>query len=517
MERSNSSTPAGLDTFDHVVVLMLENRSFDNLLGYLYEDGVPAGKKFNGLQTGTFKNPVPKRAKDYKNGLTIEVGRASDYHQPFPDPGEVYPHINTQLYNIIDKDNIGVEGEKMHPPYNVPYSPAHTNMEGFVNDYINVLQALGKQHPDDGKKYINPTIDLYKVIMQCFKPDQVNVLSSLAREFAVFDDWHCSVPSQTWCNRAFWHAATSGGKVVNPDPYNDPQSMVNWQNANWYNPTIFDRLASKNLSAKIYSDNTASLTRMIHGYLHTPSSYSTDQFKIDIGGNDFPAYCFIEPVFMGVHNDQHPSSFDDPNYGKTTPGTVLLGEKLIWDVYTTIKQSKYRDKTLLIITHDEHGGCYDHVSPLPAVRPDKSSGEMGFGFTRLGIRVPMVMVSAYIGKETIINDPYDHSSFIKTMSKKWQFNTLTERDKKANSFEAVFSGTKRTFPDIPAPVIKDFDEDAFLDRSLNDLQRSILGGADHIARINREGESSLKEFDASNIRTNRQALEYMERIKQYIL
>lgn len=80
--------------FDHVVVLMLENRSFNNLLGSLYEDGVPKGKTFEGLKDKTINMPMSTDANGYKQHPVIEPSQAADYHQPYPDPGEVYQHLN---------------------------------------------------------------------------------------------------------------------------------------------------------------------------------------------------------------------------------------------------------------------------------------------------------------------------------------------------------------------------------------------------------------------------------------
>ena len=250
-----------LEKFDHiVVVLMLENRSFDNLLGYLYVDGVPEGKKFEGLQNTDISNPVPPGANGQKEHPTISTyaGAGPDlYSQPFPDPGEEYQHVNTQLFGTINPaSNEGIRAFKMVSPYNLPEAGSATPegtdpnteqekplplalMNGFIKDYISNLQSSPSQDvPESEISY-----DQYKVIMQCFTPSQVPVLTGLAKSFAVFDHWHCSVPSQTWCNRAFWHAGTSGGKVINPVEEGDPiwhggaiedaEDMVRWAETNW--------------------------------------------------------------------------------------------------------------------------------------------------------------------------------------------------------------------------------------------------------------------------------------------
>ena len=526
MQENNKKS--GLNTFDHVVVLMLENRSFDNLLGYLYEDGVPPGKQFEGLQDKVIEIPVPERAVDYKEHKIVQPHKAKDYHQPYPDPGEVYQHVNTQLYNFINKNNIGVDAGKMAPPYNIPNpQPETPSMNGFVNDYINTLQALdGKE----GSKYNNPDFSKYSVIMQCYKPEQVNVLATLAKEFAVFDHWYCSVPSQTWCNRAFWHAGTSGGKVVNPlgegSAIDSMEAMASWIKHVWDKKTLFHQMAESNISYAVYKGDIVSLTGLIHDPFKIDNPFYdkgtikryTD-FENDINNGKLPQYSFIEPKFLLEHNDQHPSSVDSTLFGRTKCGTVFLGEKLILDVYNTIKNSdQYRDKTLFIITHDEHGGCFDHVVPhSPVPPPEKGmTGEKGFTFNRLGIRVPMVMVSAYIQKNTIENNIFEHSSFIKTMCDKWGLEGLTERDKKAQSFEAIFSKQKRDFPELE-PITIDptcADESDF---PLNELQRSILNAAHYTAK-QKQG-LTVTQADAvvvANIKTIGEAMAHLESIRIYL-
>jgi phospholipase C len=502
-----------LDSFDHVVVLMLENRSFDNLLGYLYEDGVPSGKHFAGLQDGKFSNPIPKGAKGAEKKKVI-LTQASDHHQPFPDPGEEYQHINTQLFNHIDEANIAKPAIKMVAPFNLPSNPpAVPPMEGFVNDYINTFNAM------ENSDYHDPKYEQYKVIMQVFKPEQVPVISTLAKQFSVFDHWHCSVPTQTWSNRAFWHAATSGGFVINPTGEDDESclenivGMVQWVKEMWIKPTLFTRLKQKGISNTIYTHDVFSLTNLIHGLGSTTKfSSSIKSFYKDLQSDDFPKYSFIEPKFLGKHNDQHPSSVTH----KTQAGTVLLGEKLIYDVYTAIKNSeKYRDKTLFIITHDEHGGCYDHVAPPTTVPPKPDmEGQNGFGFDRLGIRVPMVMISSYISKNTIINQEFDHTSFLHTMSEKWGFEHLTDRDKQASSFSGVFSEKLREWPDIPEPELPaGHDKVDYNSHPLNGLQQTILNSVAALKHDAKKLTGTLlgaEKQKVESIKTVGEAINYLE-------
>jgi phospholipase C len=365
------------------------------------------------------------------------------------------------------------------------------------------------------------------------------VLSKLAKEFAVFDNWHCSVPSQTWCNRAFWHAGASGGKVVN---YTnectlkaDFKDFESWVDEVWSQPNLFQRMKDAGVDHHVYTQELISITALITGFGEGEDTIVMDRelstFKQNIQEKKLRPYSFLEPKFTGQHNDMHPSAAK-PGFvdGPTKVGSVLLGEHLVWDVYQTIFNSEhYKDNTLLIITFDEHGGCFDHVAPpphLPVTEENKVwpphpgvIGEKGFQFDRLGIRVPMIMVSAHIKPNTIINERFDHTSFIKTMSEKWKMPHLTDRDKNANSFAKVFSPEKRTsFPHIAEPPISSRDETEYDNHPLHDLQLSLLRGAYHAAlKYKNEIDKSVRVPSIKRVNTDGKMRKYLERIKPILV
>ena len=164
-----------LENIDHFVVLMLENRSFDNLLGVLYDKS----DDFDGL-AGTEINPDP-------HGAAIEVWNNAGTDEatmrtPNPDPGQLWTDINTQLFGT--------------PTVAIP-TPAPT-MDGFVKNYL--AQKNGPVGRD---------------IMHYFTPKQVPVISTLAKSFAVCDRWFASGPCQTWPNRWFVHCASADGHENN--------------------------------------------------------------------------------------------------------------------------------------------------------------------------------------------------------------------------------------------------------------------------------------------------------------
>lgn len=437
--------PSPLDTFDYVVVLMLENRSFDNILGYLYRDGVPEGKKFEGVVGKELSNPDI-------NGTPVPVTADAEVHQPYPDPGEEFHHVTMQLFGSAQ--DAGEPG-----------------MKGFVRDYYDTLQALRRTRTP----WTGSAADQSVQIMRCFAPSTIPLLSELAKKFAVFDHWFCAVPSQTWCNRAFWHAASSWGWVNNPpaSSLNNPWGLDHWAHSS-AGATLFSLLEEKfgPGSWRVYGDLEVPLTKLIHWgalkdklgetyfrFLQGGFHFGKNFFDDCTAGN-LPKYSFLEPHFINFfadapwHDDMHPSSFGSELYSNGGPGSVLLGDRLIWKVYQAIRNSKNTKgnnwwNTLFIITFDEHGGCFDHVPPPAAVSPDPGgfntgAGEEGFDFKRLGVRVPMVMVSAHIAANTIVNSPMDHCSFLKTMQQKWGLGSLGPRHDAAPPFTEVFAASSRS-------------------------------------------------------------------------
>ena len=442
---------------DHVVVLMFENRSFDNLLGQLYQPGeLPA---FEGVLGKDLTNPIPAWAADQGSAAgTVPFGVATGMNMPSPDPGEEYQHVNTQLFGIIDPAaNRGVPASKMVVPYNAPSDPRQPpSMDGFVTDYISALTAeLNRE----------PRYDEYAQIMAGYTPAQLPVISALARGFATFDHWFCEVPSQTFANRSFVHAASSSGLVDNLSP---PESFPVHNTA----PTIFERLDAHGLSWRVYCDPPSHLS--LTGVIHAPRLWphfatrfvTTDQFLADCADGNLPAYSFIEPNLLFGHNDMHPA-FDAlfPDMPVDPPSSLLGGEALLAKIYDAVRSSRSDSgsnawNTLLLVTFDEHGGTYDHIPPplVPPPHPDGPAGQFGFGFDRSGLRVPAVAISPWIPHRTVVTAEYRNTSVIATLRARWQLGEpLTQRDAVAADLAPVLSLAEArdpdSWPDVSAPVV----------------------------------------------------------------
>ena len=449
---------------EHVVVVMFENRSFDNLLGWLYDEKtVPTGSSFEGLAGGDYSNPIP--GSDKRIAAHVYTGPTDTImSSPQPDPGEAFPHVNTQLFGVVSpSSNENLHKNGLRAPYNLPEADAEPTMEGFVHDFIINFNRL----VENKRK---PTEHEMAVAMGGFAPEMLPTLSLLAREFAVFDHWHAAVPSQTFCNRLFFHASTSHGFVTNQGG----GGYRKWFEKEADALTIFNRLEDAGVSWRVYYDESQLIS--LTGMLHAPATKEfwkthfrvMDQFYYDVEHGTLPEYAFVEPRMVFDHNDMHPPYGEyragDDGYGWTVQNAavsdVRAGDAFLASVYGAIKDSASTTgsnalNTTLMITFDEHGGTYDHVPPPAAVPPgDGKEGEMGFAFDRLGVRVPTIVVSAYTDRNTIVNDVMHHGSLVAGLSHQHGLEPLTNRDKGAPSFvKALTRSTPRPVSEWPsAPV-----------------------------------------------------------------
>lgn len=366
--------PPGLDQLKHIVVLMMENRSFDHLLGSLQSqdprtDGI-TGSESNLDTTGVRASASPT---------------AQDQGQLEPDPGHHFEDTYMQLYGDWPSPN--------NPPLT-----ADPTMGGFIKAYYSKRQDVNHS----------------RLIMNYFTSPSVPVITSLAQEYAVFNRWHASLPGPTIPNRIFAHFGTSFGHLdMNPLDY----VLAKY-------PTIYERLVSNGRSAKIYYYDDQSGTIAIPFLLQKqPQLFALfDQFEADCKSGNLPDYSFVEPNYTdhAAGNGYLPAMDQHPDH------SVKAGEEFIAKVYMSIFVD-YPDvdvwkSTLLLVVYDEHGGTFDHVPP-PACPPDEfQDSTYGFRFDRLGVRVPAIAISPWIPAGTVIDgrtDPakvFNHASIPATVT-----------------------------------------------------------------------------------------------------
>ena len=406
-----------LQKINHIVVVMLENRSFDHMLGFLYKDSnniSPLGHPFEGL-TGEETNPDSE-------GNPVRVfpipADQHPYFWPGTDPGEGYNNTNSQLFGN----------------YQTPAPGTRATNKGFIKNFEYTLAWQKKTNEQKPGSW--PTVQGTKGsrIMGMYTPELLPVLSSLAKGYAVCDHWYCSVPTETLPNRAFVHMATSQGRLSDDDK-------------EYSATTIFNRFEDGKYTWAIYGYTTPHLTRQsLQALPPHPANGQFGNFKNfqkAVTNGTLANYVFLAPEFGPDGNSQHPN--DD----------VAKGEQFLHDIYTTLFGSRVWKKTLLVITYDEHGGCYDHVAPpdnatQPADCPDRD----GFNFQRFGVRVPTVLVSPWIKAGTVyrvpdspsrkkgkakIPTPFDHTSILSTLEKRFRLRSLTVRDAAAPHLGGVLT------------------------------------------------------------------------------
>ncbi len=383
------------DGIRHVVVLVLENQSFDRLLGWVTLPD-PA-QRLDGL-TGSESNPAsPPDAGDL---VTVSRATTPAAYVTDPSPGHSLDDATVQLF-----------GQRQ-----VPDPPVPTN-NGFVLSYA--------EQPGKGGRPIG--LEAGKTIMQCLDAGLVPVISSLAQNFVVCDRWFSSLPGPTWPNRFFLHAATANGLLDTPETA--AQLASNFWGSPYRMRSIFESLMDEGHSWKVYFDDYAQTFALRNLHRHVDRFVQFEAFARDVAGGNLPEYAFIEPRGFSAPgwpaNDQHP------------PHSVLEGERLIANIYDTLRgeEAVWR-QTLFVLLYDEHGGFYDHVKPPSAVVPDSTSAKASFGFDRLGLRVPAILVSPWVAEGVADHTTYDHTSLPATIKKMFGLpRFLTARDAAAETFD----------------------------------------------------------------------------------
>jgi phospholipase C len=459
----------------HVFVLALENRAFDHMFGFsgltgVDSDGIPT--TVNGADPTRDSNPKP-------GGGTFAVTTPAEFQLKDVDADPGHEFDNT----VVSLCGEGATYDRTTGVY-----PSIDN-SGFIANY-----AKDSATPER--------------IMHCFTPDQLRVLTALASEFVLCDNWFSSLPGPTWPNRFFLIAASSGGLDDSPSKL-DIVTATTIEGYRFSNGNIFDLLDEYCIEWRIFEGDEFPVTFALSGMnLNALQGRfeDFDEFESELQKSSFgPKFVFIEPKYGAAE-------FDVTGPGDFTCGNsmhplddVIRGERLVKAVYEAIRNSPHWEQSLLIVTFDEHGGFYDHVCPPPAVPPGDTITESyvkkGFRFDQLGVRVPALIISPYVAKGVIDHTLYDHTSALATVERLFGMKNLTERDKAANdvlhllSLSAPRTDAPTTLPDPatnPNPLScedEEESEDALL------MRRSELRQAQRTGRFR---DRATTEFEPTS-------------------
>lgn len=459
----------------HIVILMMENRSFDNLVAWLYENDdvplafIPKGTDphYLGLTEDTLAQ-YTNYLKDSSGKIVFSsppikgipsVSSTNLLNSPKFNPNEAFPNVMPQIF--------GADGGT------VP------TMTGFLQDYATLW---------DEEDWDSQLTEI-SAVMETYTEKELPVLHSLAKRYAISDLWFSSVPTQTNPNRAFTFCGTSDGEVVNgPLGKNQFASETIWNRLYELSPSttwkIFwqvDMIPDLFPGPSSGTNNFPALALIPNFDDHFEK---IDRFHELARTGQLPDVCFLEPqwtisinlsptdeelMMLVAHNQDQ--IFGLQGTDLHPPGDVRPAENFLANIYTSLTANPETWKhTLLIITFDEHGGLFDHVPPPVAIGPDDLC-QNGFAFDRFGVRVPTLFISPRINKSTVVrssdpNTPFDHTSLLSTILKwknieKARWN-MGRRVAAAPTFDSVITLSEPRQDDVLAPdtvVLPQVDED----------------------------------------------------------
>lgn len=417
--------------FKNYIVLMLENRSFDHLFGYLGVqgmEGLPAGGATNYLVPGDSSSD------------TFSSQKGGDYTAVGEGPSHSLKQTNEQLFGVTN-----------------PAAGAVPSLDGFVASMKVSLQYDLRRAPTSSE---------LQQVMNAFDPVQLPVLSALAQNYVLCDHWFADVPGPTMPNRAFVHAATSAGYTDN----------AGWKPDFSQVKTLYDRLNDAGISWRIYYHDQDDLMQLYPNLKSGTDNHSLFvNYASDVAGNKLATYSFITPEFLGTP--------EQPVNSMHAPKDVRPGEKLVADVYSALlEHPEVWQDTLLIVVFDEHGGYYDHVVPPAAVSPDGIPGRLDeaylvpFDFNRLGLRVPAILISPWF-PQAVDHTVYSHSTIPGSILDSFGLPFLTQRDTQANKLTNNYlqkNASRQWRTDIPNVTVP------VQPQSIDVYQREMLDGSVHI-------------------------------------
>jgi phospholipase C len=380
--------------FDHIIVVMMENHSFDNLLGDLGRTRTDVDAlEFDGSGAPTNNNPAAGGA-----------------------PGSVtaFPFASTAQAKQVTQS----------------WAATHEQVNGGAMDGF-VRSSTGAREP-----------------MGYYTPAVLPFAYSLASQFTIGDRWFCSVPGPTYPNRRFLLAGTAyGATVTAPETLLDPPPP---------HGTIFDVLSAHDINWSAYFTDLP-MTSVIPSIIlkHPANHHQIAKFFHDCQAGSLPAVSFVDPRIgllsdIGAPLKALPSivrdalgvlgadfTGDDPAQTEEDPQDMYWGEAWAATLIQAVLDSKTWERTLLIYIYDEHGGYYDHVPPPAVIAPDAIAPRLEpndppGAYNVYGPRVPAVVVSPYSVAGRVTNVVHDHTSVLATIEAKWNLPALTDRDANAN-------------------------------------------------------------------------------------
>jgi phospholipase C len=376
-ETQGESHPNGKQIpVDHIIVIMMENRSFDH------------------------------------------------YFQKLPQAGQ--PDVDVAPASFVNPDLDGKPAALTRDTSLCIVDPAHgwnaTHEEISAGQMTGFFKANDETHE---QPVPGGTLEMMSGARALTYYDSADVpfMTWAALNFSIADRYFCSVPGPTWPNRFYMYAATSRGKISN-------EFVMGNEN------TIFDAMQKRQVNWTIYYSSVPGFGILLDRFFYYYNGEDSldrvkriNQFFDDAAAGTLPQVAFVDPGIAregAVSDDEHP------------PAIMQVGQRFLARVVDAVSKSPNWDKTAIFITYDEHGGFYDHVPPPKACPPDgykpeTTAGDAQGGFDIYGIRVPFVVISPYAKKKFVSHRVYDHTSILRFIEARFVMPALTNRDANAEA------------------------------------------------------------------------------------
>ncbi|KAL4782355.1 phosphoesterase [Aspergillus varians] len=404
------------DKVENVVWILLENRSFDNMLGGVKRKGLD-----NVVNNGPFCNP--QNVSDPTSTKWCSVYK--DFDSVKHDPDHSVTGYNMELYGTYSPSDEAIRSGSLNVTAN-----------GFVEQQLVHHKGLDPKTATEE-------------VMGYYSEDEVPTLVDLVDEFTTFNYWHSCIPGPTNPNRLCAVSGTSSGHGENDNDF-----MISAIDTS----SIFQTATEKGISWKNYDGTNGAFPSDALFF-----NWTTQNAKENV----VPLENFYQDAYLGLLPQLsyiNPSCCDLNTNSMHPAGNVSFGQVLVKQVYDALRTGPQWDKTLLLLSFDETGGFYDHVAPPLAVRPDNltytetasDNSTYTFTFDRLGGRMPTWLISPYTSKGHIENygiDPatgetasYSATSVLKTLGYLWDLEDATPRVSHSPAFDHLIGPSKRSSP-----------------------------------------------------------------------
>ena len=384
---SEQSGAASLNSLNHIVLFMQENRSFDHYFGalnvYRAKQTPPLPQDVDTWTSGTDKTPASVSTVGFN-----------------PDTGQPGPPIKAFHMRSACSDNLSPSWSETHRIWNLFRTPGAFPMDGFA--FVEGGFARFEGFADvTGKR-----------AMGYYDDSDLPFYYFMAANFATSDRWFSPAPTRTHPNRFYWMAATSQGQITAPD------HQINAK-------TIFEVMDNNHISWKIYTTDTHTyFSYFTYFNGHHANVVPVSQYFADVQNGTLPQVAYIE---TGIEVDEVSSSGVDEH----PKSNIQVGAQFAARLINALMKSQSWKETVFIETFDEGGGLYDHVPPISVPSPDGippiNPGQPG-DFTLTGFRIPVIVISPFSKKNFVSHTPMDFTAALKLIETRFKLPSLTKRD-----------------------------------------------------------------------------------------